>query len=277
MAISVLAGKNVNFYLSDSMTSSTIHNTHTYNSYKHIKKLLIFEENFYGIIYTPEKYVNVVSYKKEKTEIFFKNLNTILNLDLETINYKKLFNDFLNFVDKNFKIAVMRKIVYSQGEDYNTKLPYNNLYFSELSLEEKNNINLFSNLYLLLNKLGINKKIYNFKFLRESKKCIYLNDYYFNDFISLNLEKINLLTTEKGNVIDKFVKNTKFCDINNNFINIFCDFQSFIGLDEYMTNISAKRYKEITKEQHEKIEKLFIKLNEEAVKHLDSIINNENE
>ena len=129
---------------------------------------------------------------------------------------------------------------------------------------------------MFLNKLGINKNIYNFKFLKEDKKCVFLTDVDFNEFVLKNLKKISLLTTETGNVIDKINKNTKFCDIENNFINIIRDLSKFIGLDEYIKNISAPQYKEITNEQFEKIEKLFITLHIEGEKYLEDLIYNKN-
>ena len=105
-----------------------------------VKQNYVSLKKVFMVLYMPKNQIDVVNYKNEKTEIFFKNIHTILNLDLENINYEKLFDDFLNCIDKNFKIAVTRKFIHSRGEDYDT-----NLYCNTLSLEEKDNINLFNN------------------------------------------------------------------------------------------------------------------------------------
>ena len=268
MAAFISDSKNVKFYLSELITSSIIHNTNYYDYYKKYK----FGERNTGIVYIPENLTTVRNYKYDKTEIFIKNIDTILDLDLENINYKRLFDEFLAYINKNFKIAVTTKLIYSQGKNYETRSFIYNLYFSEISLEEKDNINLFSNLYLFLNKVGINKNIYNFKFLEEDEYISFSTDDEFNEFIAENLEEINLLTTQTGNVIDQINKNAKFNDIINNFINVLRDLPEFMGLNEYMNNIYAPYYEEITNEQDEKIKKLFIRLHIEAEKYIENYL-----
>ena len=140
MAATISAGKNVKFYLSKSVTSYISHGD---NCYKQID--CQFGEDFHGIVYVPDNLIDVINYKNEKTELFLKNIDTILNLDLEKINYEKLFDEFLNYIDKNFKIAITKRFIHSLGENYETRELHYNFYYNTLSLKEKNNIDLFNN------------------------------------------------------------------------------------------------------------------------------------
>ena len=253
----IFANENCVFHLSKGITSSIIHENKSYEVENNM-----FKENHFGIVYIPNNLINEKNYRNEKNELFNKNMKVVLSLNLKNIDYVKLFNGFLNYINENFKIAVIERSVYSEGEDFENRLLKYNHYYNKELLETENDIDLFNNLNLLLNKLGIIKNIYHFKF--SEKDCVFNNNDDFNDFLVQNLEKIKFLTENTGNVMNQIDKNIKFCEIENSSINIFKDLTEFMGFNEYIKN--DWDYKKITHKEHNKIDEFFVELHLEAEK-----------